>query len=441
MAKSLAARSEAAQADERSAPPPPRPADLAQEADDPVSQVSGDVDALGTNARVVLIVEDDATFAVTLVELARQAGFKAVVAATGRAALELVRRHPVTAVLLDIKLPDLSGYAVLERLKRSSDTRHVPVHIVSGVEQAANALSLGAIGHLVKPARKDQLTDVFAKIEQVLTTKVKRVLLVEDDQIQREAIRQLLGNGDLKLDMAGSAADALRMLQSTAYQCMILDLRLPDMTGFDLLERLDAAKVKARPPVVVYTGKDLTRAEQERLERYAESIIIKGARSPERLLDEVSLFLHRVEAHLPEDSQAMLRRLRSADETLRGRRVLVVDDDMRNVFALVNALDSYGIETLVARSGQDALDRLAADGGIELVLMDIMMPGMDGYEAMRRIRRNQSLKKLPVIALTAKAMREDQERCLAAGANDYMPKPVQIERLVSLLKVWLPGRA
>jgi CheY-like chemotaxis protein/signal transduction histidine kinase len=400
--------------------------------------LQGDVD--GTSERRILIVEDDPVFGKALLDLAREAGFKAVLAPSGRAGLSYAEKNQVAAVLLDMQLPDISGLVVLEQLKRSAATRHLPVHVISGLDFSRNAFNFGALGYLKKPASKASLVDLFGKLDVTLKSRNRRVLVVEDDKMQREAVRDLLGNGDLFVDEAPTAKAALEALAKTDYDCVILDLRLPDMSGFDLLERMNARQDAKRVPVVVYTGKDLDRDEQERLEQYAESIVIKGVRSPERLLDEVTLFLHRVEERLPPDSQALLKRLRLDDSGLKGSKIMLVDDDMRNVYALVAALDNSGVRTVVARNGQEALDKLAAGETPDLVLMDIMMPVMDGYETMRQIRKDQRLRRLPIIALTAKAMRGDIKMCLDAGANDYLAKPVQLDQLLSLIRVWLPRR-
>lgn len=416
------------------APPPPAPAV-------PLSAAPAPRRELRSGERpLVLIVEDDEGFGKSLVELAVDGGFHAELVTSGEAALEFVTQHEVSAILLDIKLPDLSGFGVLERLKSDSKTRHIPIHVISGMDYSQNALNLGALGYLLKPASKSQIEQVFKNIGEVLSRQVKRVLVVEDDMIQREAINHLLGGQDIELSGASSAEEAIEILRSTSVDCMILDLRLPDRSGFELLEQLDQSEEICRPPVIVYTGQDLTQEEVDRLRRYSDSIVIKGVRSPERLFDEVSLFLHRVEHQLPPDGQALLAKVRSGNDPLVGRKVLLVDDDMRNVFAMANALGAHGLKVVVAKNGQEALDKLEQDSGIELVLMDIMMPVMDGYEAMTRIRKQSRWKRLGIIALTAKAMKGDHERCLQCGANDYLPKPVNLERLLSLIKVWLPRK-
>lgn len=404
----------------------------------PAGLLLGDLD--DSLERRVLIIEDDRSFGEGLIAIARECGFKAVLATSGEMGLEYAQKSEVAAILLDLRLPDVSGMSLLERLKRDASTRHLPIHVISGMDYSQNALKMGAFGYLVKPAEKKQLESVFQRIENLLSRSVKQILIVEDDPIQLEAVKNLLSGSDVEIDMCSTGKEALERVRAETYDCMILDLRLPDITGFELLERLQGSDITSRPPVVVYTGKDLSADEERELSRYADSIILKGAKSPERLMDEVSLFLHRIERNLPLDKQTMLQRLRQNEDALNGRYILVVDDDMRNVFALVNALEEHGVTCVVARNGQEALSKLEKDTKIELVLMDIMMPVMDGFEATRRIRGNAKWRKLPIIALTAKAMKGDQERCLEAGANDYLMKPVNLDKLISLMKVWLPGR-
>jgi CheY-like chemotaxis protein/CHASE3 domain sensor protein len=420
----------------QSAQRPPQTAalDPARE-DEPLASLD-----LKADDRLILVVEDDVDFGRIIADIAHEAGFKTVIATSGEMALRMANAYPLNAVLLDIKLPDISGLGVLECLKSDPATRHIPIHIVSGTDYVQNALALGAIGYLQKPAQADQLKAIFERIEATLERKVKRVLLVEDDKFQRQATKDLLGQEDISIVEARSGTEAQDKLWNEAFDCVVLDLRLPDVSGFELLEAMEKDLPGPKPPIVVYTAKDLTREEQALLERYAESIVIKGARSPERLLDEVSLFLHRLESSLPPKSRTILQKLRSDAVGLKGRKILLVDDDMRNVYALVNALESHGLQISIARNGRESLTQLEKDAGIELVLMDIMMPEMDGYEAMHLIRGNPLYKKLPIIALTAKAMKGDLEQCLASGANDYLPKPVNLERLLSLLKVWLPQK-
>jgi CheY-like chemotaxis protein/CHASE3 domain sensor protein len=397
-----------------------------------------DRDIPAEGRRTVLVVEDDETFARILFDLAHELGYRCLVAHQADAGCELAFGHVPDAVLLDMQLPDDSGLAVLQRLKDDPRTRHVPVHVISVEDRTETALHLGAVGYARKPATREQLQDVFARLESKLSQKVKRVLLVEDDPRQREAVTRLIGDGDVEIVAVAEGRQALQALAASVFDCMIIDLKLPDMSGQELLRRMAAGESRSFPPVIVYTGRNLTRDEEAELLRYSRSIIIKGARSPERLLDEVTLFLHKVENQLSTERQKMLRTARSRDKAFEGRRILVVDDDMRNIFALTSALEQKGAEVEVARNGLEALDKLRRAEDVDLVLMDIMMPEMDGFTAMREIRKEPRRQKLPIIAVTAKAMKEDQEKCLAAGANDYLAKPIELERLFSLLRVWMP---
>lgn len=402
--------------------------------------IEGDIGNISEGDRVIVIIEDDVDFRKLLLTQAHEAGFKALIVSNGEAGIELIGKQPVHGVLLDLRLPDVNGLSILERLKANPRTRHLPVHVISGLDYSKSALQMGAVGYLQKPVSRDQLQGAFSRIEGTLSKQIKRVLIIEDDAIQRHAMRELLGDGDIEIDAVGLGREAIAKLEETEYDCMILDLRLPDVSGFELLEMLDHRTGANKPPVIIYTGKELSKEELVKLRRYSESIIIKGVKSPERLLDEVSLFLHRVEADLPPNKQALLQSLRGKESIFEGRKILLVDDDMRNVFALANALDMRGMKVAVGKNGKEAIEALDRQPDIDLVLMDIMMPLMDGYEAMRLIRRDSRFSKLPIIALTAKAMKGDQEKCLAAGANDYVPKPVDLEKLLSLIRVWLPRR-
>ncbi|WP_298216969.1 response regulator [Acidocella sp.] len=405
--------------------------------------IEDDRDRLEDARRVLLIVEDDARFAQVLRDLAREAGFKALLASTAEEALQLARQFMPHAVILDVGLPDQSGLSVLDRLKRDVQTRHIPIHVVSAADHAQTALSLGAVGYLLKPVQREELTEALRKLETRLEQRMHRVLIVEDDALQREAVSRLLAAHDTETVSAGTAAECLELLKSQTFDCMVLDLSLPDASGYSLLETLSREDAYSFPPVIVYTGRELTAADEQKLRRYSKSIIIKGAKSPERLLDEVTLFLHQVVAELPPERQKMIRKARNRDALLEGRRILIVEDDIRNVYALTNILEPRGAAIEIARNGQEALDALAAAGkgetaGIDLVLMDVMMPVMDGLTAIREIRKNQAWRKLPIIALTAKAMPDDQQRCIEAGANDYMAKPLDVEKLLSLVRVWMP---
>jgi len=392
--------------------------------------------------RSILVIEDDERFAEILLELAREMNFRCLIATSAQEALALARHYLPQAIVLDVGLPDQSGLSVLDILKRDVRTRHIPIHVISASDHSHAALSMGAVGYLLKPVKRAQLADVLNKLDARLSQAVRRVLVVEDDDVQRDAIRQLLASADVETVAAATAAECLEHLKEQTFDCMVLDLSLPDASGFTLLETLSEEGIYAFPPVIVYTGRDLTTDEETRLRVYSRSIIIKGAKSPERLLDEVSLFLHQVVTDLPPEHQRMIQEAQHRDALLEGRRVLVVEDDVRNVYALINILEPRGCVLTVARNGQEAIDALnaASDGSgkdIDLVLMDVMMPVMDGLTATRAIRADPRWKKLPIITLTAKAMPDDQETCLQAGASDYMAKPLDVDKLLSLVRVWL----
>ncbi len=388
--------------------------------------------------RVVLAVEDDADFADVLRDLVQEAGFDCVVATDGQQALQLARELRPAGVLLDVGLPDVSGLSVLERLKRDPATRHIPVHIVSAGDRSQPALQMGAIGHLVKPALREELVRAIEKLRDRAERGPRRLLIVEDDAELRRNLELLLAAPDVAIDTVGTVADAQQALARSTYDCMVTDLALPDASGFELLERMAADSDSAFPPVIVYTGRALTRDEETLLRRHSRSIIVKGARSPERLLDEVTLFLHSVESGLGAEQQRLLKVARQRDGVLDGRRILLAEDDVRNIFALTSVFEPLGVQLEVARNGREALARLQRKPDIDLVLMDVMMPEMDGLTAMRRIRESAAHESLPIIALTAKARTEDRRACLDAGANDYLSKPIDIDRLVSLCRVWMP---
>ena len=409
----------------------------------PRTTVEDDRDQLTSGHRVLLIIEDDDKFAGIVRDLSRELGFQCLVAGTAEEALKLARRFKPSAVVLDVGLPDESGLMVLDRLKRDDATRHIPIHVVSAADHSQTALSLGAVGYLVKPVKREALAGVLKSLEAKLSSSVRRILIVEDDPVQREAVGRLLSSGDVETVGVGTAAECLALLRDQTFDCMVLDLSLPDASGFSLLETLSQAGEHAFPPVIVYTGHDLSADDEQRLRRYSSSIIIKGAKSPERLLDEVSLFLHQVVSELPVEQQKMIQKARHRDAVLEGRRVLVVEDDIRNVYSLTNVLEPRGAVVEIARNGQEALDVLRRSGedptrAIDLVLMDVMMPVMDGLTATRQIRLDSRWSKLPILMLTAKAMPDDQERCIAAGANDYMAKPIDVDKLLSLVRVWMP---
>jgi HAMP domain-containing protein/CheY-like chemotaxis protein/signal transduction histidine kinase len=387
--------------------------------------------------RVVLIVEDDANFANILVDLAHEKSFKCLVAATGNVALALAHKYSPAAITLDIRLPDRDGWTILDRLKHDPRTRHIPVHIISVEGQRRRALRQGAFTHLHKPVTNGDLEKTFDTINEFLSREARELLLVEDDDVQRMSLVELIGNGDVRTTAVGTGQEALNRLKEQKFDCMVLDLKLPDMTGFELIEQLQLDASKSDLPIIIYTGKELTRKEEMHLRRAATSVIIKEADSPERLLAETALFLHRVEANLPESQRRMLEQLNRRDPVLANRKVLIVDDDVRNIFALTSALESYNMKVLHAENGQRGIDLLKATPGVEAVLMDIMMPEMNGYEAISAIRGMDDFRNLPIIALTAKAMKADRDHCLEVGASDYISKPLDIDQLFSLLRVWL----
>ncbi|MGI9065397.1 MAG: HAMP domain-containing protein [Pyrinomonadaceae bacterium] len=387
--------------------------------------------------RVVLIVEDDISFAGILLDLAREKGFKGLVATSGAMALLLARKYKPAAITLDIRLPDRDGWTVLDRLKHDPETSHIPVHIITVEEQRQRALQQGAFNHVQKPVTHEDLGKAFDGIREFADRRIRKLLVVEDDDVQRMSVVELIGNGDVHTTAVATGEEALMALKDERFDCMVLDLKLPDMSGFDLIEKLQTDLGRYDLPIIIYTGKELTRKEELHLKKVADAIIVKEASSPERLLAETALFLHRVEANLPEPKRRMLASYHRTDPVLAGRKVMVVDDDVRNIFALTSALEAHNMNVVHAENGQEGIDILKANPDIEAVLMDIMMPEMDGYEAITAIREMEEFKQLPIIALTAKAMKADRDHCLAVGASDYISKPLDIDQLLSLLRVWL----
>jgi CheY-like chemotaxis protein len=386
---------------------------------------------------VLLIVEDDPHYARVLTDLARDSGFKVLVAMRGAEALALAREHQPTAVSLDVFLPDMLGWTVLSHLKQDSATRHIPVQIVTLDEDKQHGLARGAFSFLNKPTTTEGLEEALAKIKHFAEPRRRRLLVVEDNPTERMSVTELLDHDDIDIEAVGSGGEALARLRADPADCVVLDLRLPDMSGFEVLEQLRDDPTLADTPVVVFTGRELTAEEDARLHTMARSVVVKGVESPERLLDETALFLHRVVADLPRQKQEMLERLHSSDEDLLGRTVLLVDDDARNIFALSSVLERRGMKVLNATNGLEAVSMVESEPDIAIVLMDIMMPGMDGYETIEAIRMNPEFRRLPIVALTAKAMKGDREKCLEAGASDYLAKPVNTEQLMSALRMWL----
>jgi len=386
---------------------------------------------------ILLIVEDDPHYGRVLLNLARDCGFKVVVAKNGADALQMAHRYHPTAIVLDVFLPDMLGWTVLNQLKRDPATRHIPVQILTVEEERQYGLERGAFSFMNKQATTEGLETALRRIKDFAASKVRKLLVVEDNPAEQMSIAELLGSDDVQITTAGSGAEALELLRDGSFDCVVLDLHLPDTSGFALLGEIQQLPQLRELPVVVFTGRELTEQEDAVLRQKAKSIVLKGVRSPERLLDETALFLHRIVADMPPAKQRMIENLHRSDEPLHGRKVLVVDDDVRNIFALNSVLERHKMDVVSATTGQDAINLLEQSDDIALVLMDVMMPEMDGYETMRRIRSMADFRRLPIIALTAKAMKGDREKCLEAGASDYVAKPVNTEQLLSLVRMWL----
>lgn len=411
---------------------------IAQSISGPLIDFSDDRDAEKTHDKLILVVENEMQFAHILYDLAHELNYYCLVANSADEAFDLAIEHRPTAILLDMKLPEQSGLSVLGRLKDEPLTRHIPVHVLSVEEKSSVALRMGAASYALKPVNHEQLKTIFQNIEKDLTQTSKNILIVENFEKKSESIARLITGQDVNVTTVGVAGHALQKLQEKVFDCMIIDYELPDMNASQLLSRMAAIGTDSLPPVIVYSRRNLNRTEEDELLRHSASIIIKGVRSSERLLDEVTLFLHRVEADLPDERQEGLRKSRRQQRDFENRSILIVDDDVRNIFALTSVLERRGAKVVTGKNGLDALRRLDEDGAIDLVLMDIMMPEMDGYEAIERIRQDRRFLKLPIIAITAKSTREDQETCLRIGASDYAAKPLNIDRLMSLIKGWLP---
>jgi signal transduction histidine kinase/CheY-like chemotaxis protein/HAMP domain-containing protein len=403
--------------------------------------IDDDRAAIAEGDRVLLVVEDDLAFARIMLQMGRERGFKVIVATRGDTGLTLVNRYKPDAITLDIKLPGLDGLTLLDRLKRNPTTRHIPVHVISIDDANRRGAALGAFAYLEKPVTREALDDALAEITSFLDRSVRRLLLVEDDDRQRQTITELVGEGDdVEVTAVSTAEDAAAALEGGDFDCMVVDLVLPGDDGIQFLEKLRAKDGARELPVIVYTGKDLTPEDDEALRKLAQSVILKSAiKSPERLLSETALFLHRVESRLPERSRALLEAGREEKRSVAGRKVLVVDDDVRNIFAMTSVLEANGLDVIYAENGQAGIEALVKDPSIDLVLMDVMMPGMDGYETMRAIRANPAFRGIPIVAVTAKALKDDRAKCIAAGASDYLPKPVATEKLMDLIRLWTGG--
>lgn len=387
--------------------------------------------------KTLLIIEDDENFASVLAELADEYGYRSLVAHDGERGIEMVRQTRPNAVILDIGLPGIDGWQVLETLKNDEQTKDIPVHCFSGHDESAKALRMGAIAYYKKPATLDQIKDAFGRIEDETQTGVRRLLVVEDNSVQHSAIHALFDEAQVDVTVCTTGQEALDNLKREAFDCMILDLSLPDIDGYSLLEAIHEDDSYPNIPVIIYTARDLTREQEARLRKYADRIILKTDQSSDRLLSEASLFLHWIDSKEPAKTAAPELNAHR-DDVFTGKKVLLVDDDMRNIYALSASLEEWGCEIVVANNGIESLEALEREPDVDIVLMDIMMPEMDGYEAMQRIRQQDRFKKLPMLALTAKAMKDDRAKCIEAGANDYISKPINIEKLQSLMRVWLP---
>jgi CheY-like chemotaxis protein/signal transduction histidine kinase len=401
------------------------------------TEVKDDRRNLSPGDNILLVIEDDLSFANIVMDFAREKGFKVLLARNAAHGIALATRLNPSAITLDLHLPDNDGWMVLDRLKYEPKTRHIPIHIISVDEERERSLRLGAVSYFQKPLTKESLEDALDQTIEFLNRPLKNLLIIEDDAVQRQSLVDLVGNGDVHSTAVGSAHDAFSAMDEIKFDCIVLDLGLPDKNGFDLIREIHQKYGNHAPPIIVYTGKELSREEETELRMISESIVIKNVRSPERLLDETALFLHRVQTKLPEPKRRMIEQVQKKETILSGRKVLVVDDDVRNIFAITSALEASQMEVSYAESGQKALEFLESHPDIEVVLMDVMMPEMDGFEATRRIRRIERFKRLPIISVTAKAMKGDREKCLEAGASDYITKPVDMDQLRSLLRVWL----
>ncbi|HEX7600113.1 MAG TPA: response regulator, partial [Polyangiaceae bacterium] len=388
--------------------------------------------------RVLLIIEDDATFARVLFDLVRSMGFKCLAAASGEVGLALAHAFKPDAITLDLGLPGVDGWIVLDRLKHSPRTRHISVHVITADEAGRRrSLQLGALDFLTKPVTAEALALALGEVKGLVERRVNHLLLVEDNDVERGAIVELIGNHDATVTEAASGKEALSALVTERFDCMVLDLNLGDMSGFDVIDRIKADSRLEALPIIVYTGRELTREETDGLALRTDAIVLKSVHSSEELLDQTTLYLHRNEAKLPAPKRQMLKKVRESDPVFAGKTVLVVDDDVRNIFAVTSVLERHKMTVLFAENGRKGIEVLEKNPAVALVLMDVMMPEMDGYEATCAIRSVAKYASLPIIALTAKAMKDDRAKCRAAGASDYVAKPVEAEQLLSVLRVWL----
>ncbi len=407
------------------------------EKNDEIIFIDDDRASLSKNDKIILIIEDDLVLAKTLVSKCYEAGFKCLVSGNGENGLYLTEKYKPNAILLDIMLPGIDGYKVLEILKQNPQTRHIPVQMMSSLDNEVDVFKKGAIGFISKPLSQENITNTLDKISLHLNKNVKDLLIVEDDEINRIMISKLLGGKDVNLTLTDSGTKALQLLKDNAYDCVVLDIGLNDMSGIELVKTINKNCKKKLPPIIVYTAKELTKEETKELQRYTQSIIIKGAKSDGRLLDEAALFLHRVVDDMSDSKKLIIKKLHNKEDVLFNKTVLIVDDDMRNVFALTKILEDHHLKVIEAENGKVALEKLIDNNNVDIILMDVMMPVMDGLTATKEIRKNNKINKIPIIVITAKAMKEDRLNALAAGANDYLSKPVDTEKLLSLMRVWL----
>ena len=390
-----------------------------------------------TGEAPILIVEDDPGFAKILGEICHEKGFKYIACPTAEEAIEWLALQTPQAVLLDMQLPKRDGWSVLSHIKENPSTLHIPVYVMSAGDHNSQVMQHGALGFMQKPVSPQQLQAAFDALNKVRDKHPKEILLIEDDQALRHSVHALLESADVTIHEANTGAEALARLAKIAIDLIVLDLGLPDMSGFEVLEQAQKLLGAQMPPVIVFTGRDLTRTEHAQLNQHSASVILKSVRSDERLVEEVALFLHRRASNLPERARKMMASIHDREALFAGKKVLLVDDDLRNIFALSGLLEERGLTVFTAKNGEEALDFLAENTGIDILLTDVMMPGMDGYELIQRVRAQEKYARLPILALTAKVMKADRERCMEVGASDYLSKPVNVDRLLSTMRVWL----
>jgi len=392
---------------------------------------------LSTDEKSLLIIEDDSKFSEILLKLAQEKGFKCIIAEDGQTGLQLAEEYRPSAIILDIGLPKIDGWAVMERLKDNPNTRHIPVHFISASDQEKPAKTMGAIGYLLKPVNMTELSEAFKKIEGFIAKTVKNLLVLVDNEQRQQEILQLVDNVDIQTTIVSTISRFIQELQTTPFDCIIIDVGIGQKPGLKVLEQLQAENDFSQIPIIIYANRELTPEEKMLLQQCADNLTVKTVQSPERLLDEATLFLHQIETRLPSEKQQMLKMVHDKEAILAHKKVLIVDDDMRNSFALTTVLEGKEMVVTVAETGTEALQKLEQHKDVAIILMDIMMPEMDGYEAIKEIKKQPRYQKLPIIALTAKAMKGDKTKCLEAGASDYLAKPVDTEKLISLMRVWL----